>query len=84
VSSFNSVPQFIIGTDRVAMMHTRLALSYSKSTFKVLPPSLKMPLVEECLQWHVSREHDPGNAWFKKQALSTLTTRPSDLALSVC
>jgi LysR family transcriptional regulator, nod-box dependent transcriptional activator len=85
VSSFSSVPQFIIGTDRVAMMHTRLALSYAKSMpLKVLPPPLRMPLVEECLQWHVSREHDPGNAWFKKQALSTLSTRPSDLALSVC
>lgn len=76
VSSFSSVPQFIIGTHRVAMMHTRLALSYARSMpLKIIPPPVHMPLLEECFQWNNSREADPGNVWFKNQAL-TISRQP--------
>jgi DNA-binding transcriptional LysR family regulator len=64
VSSFLSVPWVLEGTNRLAMMHARLAaimakrlpLQVARLPFEVLP-------MQEILQFHRSRIMDPGILW---------------------
>ncbi|MES2184970.1 MAG: LysR family transcriptional regulator [Pseudomonadota bacterium] len=68
VSSFSAVPQFIVGTHRIAIMHRRLAVNYAKTMpLRLLRPPMAMPAVDECMQWHAYRDNDPGGAWFRTQ-----------------
>jgi hypothetical protein len=50
---FNSVPQHIVGTKRVAMIHRRLAEHYARYlTFRILAPCYALPQLTEAVQWH--------------------------------
>ena len=64
VPSFSSLPQAVIGTDRVATMYRRHAEYFAE----LLPLSLHVPPVDlppltEMVQWHKSRSGDPGLMW---------------------
>jgi LysR family transcriptional regulator, nod-box dependent transcriptional activator len=62
--NFTSVPQLLIGTNRIALMHRRLALSFqSVLPLKILPTPFEMPRLVEVIQWHKYREADPGRQW---------------------
>jgi LysR family transcriptional regulator, nod-box dependent transcriptional activator len=62
--SFNSVPHLIVGTNRISIMHRRLALAYGKILpLKVLPSPMEMPRLVEMIQWHRYRDRDPGRVW---------------------
>lgn len=64
--NFNSVPQLIVGTTRVATMHKRLAHFYARYLpIKLLPLPLEMPTLTEAIQWHKFFDLDPGIAWIK-------------------
>jgi len=62
--NFTSVPQFLIGTNRIALMHRRLAMTYlDVLPLKILPAPFPMPRLVELIQWHKYREADPGRIW---------------------
>jgi LysR family nod box-dependent transcriptional activator len=64
--SFNAVPQLLIGTERVATMHRRLALHYQKlMPLRLLPPPIEIPRLTECLQWHKTHQDDGGIVWLR-------------------
>ncbi|MBV7482180.1 LysR family transcriptional regulator [Bordetella sp. BOR01] len=70
VTSFNSIPHFVVGSHRIAMMHKRLATLYGQAMpLKLLLPPVKMPTINQSLQWHAYRENDPGGAWLRRQLL---------------
>jgi DNA-binding transcriptional LysR family regulator len=65
--SFNSMPQFIFGTLRVATVHERLAEFYAKyMQLRLIPPPLDIPVLTEGLQWHKYLDSDPGHRWMKE------------------
>ena len=64
--SFNAVPQLLIGTQRIATMHRRLALHYQNLLpLRLLPPPIEIPKLTECLQWHKAHDGDGGIVWLR-------------------
>jgi LysR family transcriptional regulator, nod-box dependent transcriptional activator len=63
-TSFNSVPHLLVGTNRISIMHRRLAVAYCGSLpLKMLPSPMVMPRLVEMIQWHKYRDRDPGRIW---------------------
>ncbi|EIK95683.1 LysR family transcriptional regulator [Pseudomonas sp. M47T1] len=67
-NDFNTLPQLIIGTQRVATMHGRLARLYAKHLpLRILPTPVKIPLMREFMLWHRTMEGDPMHRWLREQ-----------------
>jgi DNA-binding transcriptional LysR family regulator len=63
-TTFASVPHMLVGTNRLSIMHRRLADLYCKPlSLKVLPVPVEMPRLVEMIQWHKYRDRDPGRVW---------------------
>jgi len=64
--TFEAVPHFIEGTDRIATVHTRLAAVYRKYLpIKVVPVPIRIPTMAVVCQWHESHDTDPGHIWVR-------------------
>ena len=64
--SFNSLPQHIAGSRRIATIHRRLAQYYARYLpLKILRPPFDLPPVTEAVQWHNLFTEDPGNRWLR-------------------
>lgn len=64
--NFNSVPQHVVGTNRVATIHRRLAEHYAKYLpLRILTPPYELPLLTEAVQWHSLFTEDAGNRWLR-------------------
>jgi LysR family nod box-dependent transcriptional activator len=64
--SFASAPGLVVGTDRVATVHSRLARQaalYLPVT--VHPTPLPLPEMQQAMQWHKYRSKDPGLSWLR-------------------
>ncbi len=66
-TAFNLVPHLLVGTSRIATLHRRLALSYQRYLpLKVIKPPFAIPALQESMQWHKSRDRDPGPCGFAR------------------
>lgn len=78
VSGFNftTLPYLVIGTERIATVHERLARAIEPAApIRILPMPLPMPKMEQTMQWHTYRATDPGIQWLKdllRKAAATL------------
>jgi DNA-binding transcriptional LysR family regulator len=64
---FNSIPQLIDGSMRVATIHQRLAAYYAQYLdLRLLEPPIDIPPVNMCLQWHNYLDADPGHRWMRE------------------
>jgi LysR family transcriptional regulator, nod-box dependent transcriptional activator len=67
-NSFHLVPHLVVGTNRVATMHSRLAIELAKKLpVRLVRPDFATPTLLEVLQWHKYRDLDPGSAWLRDQ-----------------
>jgi LysR family nod box-dependent transcriptional activator len=65
-AAFNLLPQFVIGTSRIATLQHQLALQLARYyPIRVLAPPVEIPAIVECMQWHPSNNHDPGHQWLR-------------------
>jgi DNA-binding transcriptional LysR family regulator len=65
---FNTLPQLVIGTERVATMHSRLARLYARSLpLRILPPPVELPAMREYMGWHRSLDLDPMLRWLREK-----------------
>jgi DNA-binding transcriptional LysR family regulator len=65
-TNFTSLPHFVIGTRRIATMHTRLARTLARYyPIRLLPPPLEFPTLEMCMQWNACVDHDPSHVWLR-------------------
>ncbi len=72
-TTFGSVPHMLVGTNRLAIMHRRLASVYRElMPLKLLPVPIEMPRLVELLQWHKYRDRDPGRAWLTQVLTSSI------------
>ena len=64
-SSFAVAPWLLPGTDRLTVMHERLArLSMEVLPLACAPLPFEFPPMRQMVQLHRSREGDPGVTWF--------------------
>jgi DNA-binding transcriptional LysR family regulator len=67
VESYQAVPHFVAGTDRIALMQERLAARLTDGLgLKVLEPPIELEPIIETLWWHEDHEHDPAHAWLRQ------------------
>lgn len=63
---FNSALQLVLGSNRVATVHRRLAMHHARYLpLRILPVPLEIPKLTEQLQWHHYQDQDPGNRWMR-------------------
>lgn len=66
-SSFIQVPLFVIGTDRIATVQSRVAKQYAQYLpLRILPLPIKFPVIREVLQCQPHLGADPAVHWFRK------------------
>jgi LysR family transcriptional regulator, nod-box dependent transcriptional activator len=75
--SFLAVPGFIIGTNRIATMHRRLATkiaTYLPLIVKDVP--MAIPRIREAVQWHISNNNDPAIRWVVERTAMIASEKP--------
>lgn len=74
---FNTLPQLVIGTQRVATVHSRLARLYARNLpLRIVPPPVNLPAMQEYMSWHRSLDRDPVLAWLREKLLE-MANRPT-------
>jgi DNA-binding transcriptional LysR family regulator len=67
-SDFNTLPQLVVGTQRIATMHKRLAQYYAQYLpIRLMPTPVKLPAMREHLQWHRALANDPLHRWVREK-----------------
>jgi DNA-binding transcriptional LysR family regulator len=63
-SNLTFPPLLIVGTDRIATVHRRLAKKAADYLpIKIIRPPIDIPPLNQMLQWHKNRSSDPGLMW---------------------
>lgn len=64
--NFNSLIQYVIGTNRISIVHRRLASYYAgKHPIRLVSPQFILPTLTESIQWHSCFNEDPGSVWLR-------------------
>jgi len=82
VPAFTLAPRAVIGTQRIATVHARLAELYARTLpIRILAPPIAFPTLTEVLEWHYHEENDPGLVWLRgiiiKRAASVFGQSPA-------
>jgi LysR family transcriptional regulator, nod-box dependent transcriptional activator len=76
-SDFSSMAPAVIGTNMIATMHKRFATALAQRLpLRMVEPPIPIPLVRECLQWHVYREKDPCHRWLRDRIVEAAAGLP--------
>lgn len=68
---FNTLPQLVVGTNRIATMHKRLAEYYAQYLpLRIIATPVTLPVMREHLQWHRVMENDPLHRWVREKIQS--------------
>jgi DNA-binding transcriptional LysR family regulator len=72
--SFVSALSLVVGTNRIATVHRRLA-DYGKQFLPivVLPAPLELPSMVQSMQWHLHSTNDPGLIWLRSMMRQAVT-----------
>lgn len=74
---FNTLPQLVVGTQRVATVHSRLARLYARNLpLRIVPSPVALPAMQEYMSWHRSLDRDPVLAWLRGKLLEMASTTP--------
>jgi len=66
-SNFELLPDFVAGTDRVALVPRTLAKAAAKRLpLRLLDPPVPIPNLVELIQWHSSVDDDPTVLWVRR------------------
>ena len=78
VAAYVEMPELVVGTERIAVMHERLARYFAKSyDLKILECPTPMPGITNVLQWPHGIEHDPGLMWLRDRILAAAARLPA-------
>ena len=65
--SFSTIPWFLTGTNRLALMHERLARAFVKSLpLQIAEPPIHFKPMREMMQHHSARDTDAGLSWLRE------------------
>lgn len=82
--SFLSLPGLIIGSNRIATMHRKLATrlaGYLPIVLREVP--LDIPPIREAIQWHISNNNDPAIRWFVERLVASQARSSQETANAV-
>jgi LysR family nod box-dependent transcriptional activator len=66
LESFVLMPEFIVGTERIATVFRRQAQRFAQHyPLRIHPAPLAFPDAVQVLQWHPYQDHDPAMLWFR-------------------
>jgi LysR family nod box-dependent transcriptional activator len=66
LESFVLMPEFIVGTARIATIFRRQAQRFAQHyPLRIHPTPLAFPEAVQVLQWHPYQDHDPAMLWFR-------------------
>lgn len=83
-TNFNTLPQLVIGTTRIATVHTRLAQIYANYLpLRLLPLPMDLPPLVEVMQWHAINNSDPAHVWMRRVLQEQAQARTGVPALSL-
>lgn len=69
--SMSALPSLVVGTDRIATVHRRLALrAQATLPIRVWEPPPRIPRLVQMLQWHKHRSNDPAIAWLRDKIIT--------------
>ena len=81
-SSFHLLPLLVIGTKRIATVHSRLVAQYlTHLPVRPVRPLFEIPRLVEVLQWHQYRDQDPGSVWLRDRIVAAAQALPPPEAL---
>jgi DNA-binding transcriptional LysR family regulator len=64
--NFASLPQYVVGTQRIATVQRRLAALYARHfPVRFLAAPFEIPRLNEMLQWNQNFDADPSHRWFR-------------------
>lgn len=64
--SFITLPALVVGTDRVATVHERIARRLVGAwPLEIQPTPMSIDPMEQAMQWHKFRSNDPGLSWLR-------------------
>lgn len=70
--SFMSVPFLLIGTNRIATVHKRLARRLARQLpLRIMPTPFDIPPIRQAVQWHRANSSDECLGWVVQQLLAT-------------
>jgi LysR family transcriptional regulator, nod-box dependent transcriptional activator len=80
VPEMSMVPRAIEGTQRIAVVYSRVAQLYAKQcSLRLVKPPADLPALNECMQWHPFGDRDPQLAWFRKYVTDAVKMLALDL-----
>lgn len=83
-TNFNTLPQLVIGTTRIATVHNRLAQIYAHYIpLRLLPLPMDFPPLVEVMQWHAINNSDPAHVWMRRVLLEQAQMRSGVPAVSL-
>ena len=60
------IPQLLLGTDRIATMHRRLARYFAKTMpLRIVELPVPLPAFTEAIQWPALHNSDPASIWLR-------------------
>ncbi|UPK01340.1 LysR family transcriptional regulator [Bradyrhizobium sp. 170] len=66
VPSFSMIPSFLLGTERIATMHSRLAAQLAATTpLRIVDLPLPLPAFTEAVQWPALHNNDQASIWMR-------------------
>lgn len=69
--SFAALPELVAGTNRLALIQGRLAATLAgRADLAILAPPFDVAPMEQCVQWHQMRGHDPALHWLRGELLA--------------
>jgi DNA-binding transcriptional LysR family regulator len=78
VPTFSALAATIVGTNRIALLHQRLAEVFAaRLPIRILELPMELPPVREFVQWHKLRDRDIGLLWL----IDKLQANAAQLAL---
>ncbi len=70
-SAYVEVPELVVGTGRIAVMHERLARYFARMyDLRILDCPAPIPPITNVLQWSPGAEHDPALLWLRDKILA--------------
>jgi LysR family transcriptional regulator, nod-box dependent transcriptional activator len=66
VQSFSMIPHVLLGTERIATMHRRLAYHFVKTMpLRIVDLPMPLPAFAEAIQWPAMHNSDSGSIWLR-------------------
>lgn len=64
--AFTAIPHLVVGTNRIATLHRRLAkLAQRSLPIRIIELPVSLPIMQQCVQWHRYRSNDAGLIWLR-------------------